>query len=61
MGNEDIIAISKQEKIDMIVENLLEYYNIQGKNGSFALIISKSEIKLDEYCKLEAQKDRLRW
>ena len=45
----------------MIVENLLEYYNIYGKNGSFALTISKSEIKLDEYCKLEAQNDRLRW
>ena len=45
----------------MIVENLLEYYNIQGKTGSFSLTISKSEIKLDEYYKLEAQKDRLRW
>lgn len=31
MVDKDIIAISKQEKIDMIVENLLEYYNIQGK------------------------------
>ena len=45
----------------MIVENLLEYYIIQGKNGSLALTTSKSEIRLDEYCKLEAQKDRLRW